>query len=129
MVVSFMDALLINHTNHLSDSWPLAEQQAAAAAYGRVVDLPAPVIAADCSEDQIEALAEAYVERILEWQPAAVLCQGEYCYTYAVVHRLRDAGITVLAACSERMVEERQEADGSVRRVSRFCFTRFRRYI
>jgi hypothetical protein len=65
----------------------------------------------------------------LEWQPAAVLCQGEYCYTYAVVHRLRDAGITVLAACSERMVEERQEADGSVRRVSRFCFTRFRRYI
>ena len=48
MVVSFMDALLINHTNHLSDSWPLAEQQAAA--------VPEPVTKVDLDKDIIRPL-------------------------------------------------------------------------
>lgn len=124
-----MDVLLVNHTNHPFRAWPLAEQQAASETYTRVVDLLMPMIEADSSELQVAALAEAYVDRILDLQPTAVLCQGEYCYTYAMVSRLKAAGVRVLAACSERVVEEHQNEDGTVRRVSHFCFTCFRQYI
>ena len=123
-----MEYVLVNHTNHPASTWPSAQRRAAAECYSRVVDLPAPLLASDCSEEELDEMARCQVEKILAMQPTAVLCQGEYCYTYAVVSRLRQAGVTVLAACSERVVEESREEDGSIRRVSRFVFSRFRRY-
>lgn len=123
-----MEGLLVNHTNHPVSTWPPAQRRAAAGIYAQVVDLPAPLVTAECSERELEEMARTRAEEILAMQPTAVLCQGEYCYTYAVVSRLRQAGVTVLAACSERVVEESREEDGSIRRVSRFVFSRFRRY-
>lgn len=122
-----MSAIFINHTNHPSVNWPEAERRAAQR-FGEIVDVLFPEIAAEASEDEVERLAVAGVEQILAQQPAAVLCQGEFTYTYAVVRRLQAQNIPVLAACSERIVEEKLEADGSTRRVSRFYFVRFRAY-
>ena len=38
------------------------------------------------------------------------------------------AGVTVLAATSRREVNEEQAEDGSMQKISRFVFTRFREY-
>ena len=124
-----MEELLVNHTNHPVSTWPAAQLRAARELYGRVEDVPAPLLGADCSEAELAGMADRQVAAILAMNPAAVLCQGEYCYTYAVVSRLLRAGVTVLAACSERVVEESREEDGSIRRVSHFIFSRFRQYV
>ena len=122
-----MDAVFINHTNHCSEYWS-EEERHAAAALGRIVDMAFPDILPSASEAEIEQLAEAMAQQIAAQEPAAVLCQGEYTYTYALVKRLIEKGIYVVAACSERVVEEHHEPDGSTRRISQFRFKRFRFY-
>lgn len=65
---------------------------------------------------------------IASLHPAAVLCQGESCYTYAMVDSLLNQGIRVLAACSQRQVREYRTADGQLHRDSAFAFVGFREY-
>lgn len=119
--------MLINHTNHPSARWS-EEQIAAARSYGEVVDVPFPDVPPVWSSEDVAALAEKQAARILAMEPAAVLCQGEFCYTFALVARLKAAGIPVLAACSERVVREREDEAGNVVRESRFAFVQFRAY-
>lgn len=61
-------------------------------------------------------------------KPSAVLVQGEFTYSYAIIGYLLQAKIDVLAACSERCTEcfvnEQQE---TVKR-SVYKFVRFRSY-
>ena len=87
--------VFVNFSNHPSAGWG-REQAEAASRYGQLIDLPFP---------------------------AAVLCQGEFCLTFLVVSALKAQGITVLAACSERIVTER----GNKKEVT-FQFERFRKY-
>ena len=122
-----MEAVFINHTNHPSAEWSDA-QSLAAKHLGRIVDLTFPDITSDASEQEIQDMAHKMAQKIERLAPVAVLCQGEFTYTYALVYELLAHGICVMAACSERVVEEIRESDGSTRRVSRFRFTRFRRY-
>lgn len=122
-----MKPIFINHTNHPSAQWSEAQRRAAEH-YGKIVDLSFPGIDAMASEDEVDHLADIYAEKIVTYQPAMVLCQGEFTYTYALVQRLHQHGIRVTAACSERIVEEKLEEDGSTRRLSRFYFVRFREY-
>ena len=65
--------------------------------------------------------------RIQAMEPAAVLLQGEFTYSYDLITLLKEAGIPVLAACSRRDVEERQEEGKSVK-TAVFRFVRFRKY-
>ena len=60
--------------------------------------------------------------------PAAVLCQGEYNYTYLMINYLKQNNIVVLAATSERIVNEIIKADGSTQKISSFQFVKFRQY-
>ena len=68
-------------------------------------------------------LAMKSVEAIMKYEPEAVLCQGEFCLAYRVIQELKERGITVLAACSERLVR-----DNGNRKEVTFQFSRFRRY-
>ncbi|MFV0636959.1 CRISPR-associated protein [Mitsuokella sp. WILCCON 0060] len=122
-----MDAVFVNHTNHPSAHWAKEELQAARS-FGEVMDIGFPAIPSTAEEADIWQLARDNARHIAELSPAAVLCQGEFTYTYALVTELLKRNICVLAACSERIVEEHVEADGSTRRISQFRFTRFRRY-
>ena len=119
--------MFINHTNHASVKWSAAQKEAAQA-WGEIVDLPFPDIGADWDEERVAKLAEESVARLIEKKPRAVLCQGEFTYVYHLVNLLRAAGVTVLAAASRREAVEEQAEDGSVRKISRFVFTRFREY-
>lgn len=113
----------INFTNHSSDKWG-SRQREEAEKYGEIIDIPFPAVSAQAKEKEIQDMAEKYIERIVWYDPAAVLCQGEFCLAYQVILGLRKRGIVVLAACSERYVEE----IGDKREV-RFIFEQFRAYL
>ena len=119
--------IFINHTNHPSDAWSTA-QRTAAAVYGDIIDLPFPRIDPEEDGEAVAARAAAAVQDIARCRPAAVLCQGESTYTYAVVRGLRAHGIPVLAATSDRVVSVTRYPDGSSKKISRFEFIRFRAY-
>ena len=119
--------MFINFSNHPSDKWD-DNQLREARKWGEILDIPFPAVPAAADEAEVAALADEKLRQILAEKPDAVLCQGEFTLTYAVVEHLLEAGITVVAACSERVSEERQEADGHVEKVSVFRFQQFRRY-
>lgn len=76
----------------------------------------------------MSAIAAAQVEKILAMKPDAVLCQGEMTLCYQVTRKLLQAGIVVVAACSERIVTEFSAPDGGGQKLSLFHFRRFRAY-
>lgn len=122
-----MKKIFINFTNHPSDRWE-DNQIAEAEKYGKIMDFPFPLVKADCGENEIKALAEVCCEKIQSYEPAAVLCQGEFCLAYQVIKMLKENGVTVLAACSQRDVVEQKKDDGSMEKTAIFRFVRFREY-
>lgn len=119
--------MFLNYTNHPNILWS-ESQRNAASAYGDIVDLPFPDVLPDADEKKLDRLAEHECERILDLHPSVVMCQGEMTLTYRVVSILTAKGIPVMAACSERISEEKQNPDGSTTTVSKFVFKRFRLY-
>ena len=118
--------MFINHTNHLSQYWSHA-QLTAACEYGDILDLPFPSVDPQASSSEVLELAQEYAGRIIALHPSAVLCQGEFVYSHALVERLLAAGITVLAATSERVVEEFYHNGINEKRID-FQFVQFREY-
>lgn len=119
--------LFINHTNHISSRWG-EDQLNAAKQYGEIQDMPFPAVDPSLDEVEVHKMAEAAAEQIINLAPAVVLCQGEFTYTFNLVELLKEAGITVLSACSERVTIETVEKNGNTRRESSFRFVRFRKY-
>lgn len=122
-----MRKIFINHTNHPSARWS-SEQISAARAYGDIVDVPFPVISPNATAEDVSELVQNNLKKLLELEPVAVLCQGEYSYTFAMVESLKNLGVKVLAATTERVTAEEILADGSTRHVSTFRFVQFREY-
>lgn len=119
--------MFLNFSNHSSEGWG-EDELAAARQWGEIRDLPFPNVAPELDEDAVAALARDCVRRILALKPDAVLCQGEMTLCFRVTQGLLDAGVPVVAACSERIVTERQLEDGGYQKLSVFRFRRFRAY-
>lgn len=122
-----MKKFLINHTNHPSTRWG-QDQLTAANVYGEIIDFPFPAINPSASTTKVVELVQENLEKILKLEPNAVLCQGEFNYSFAMVERLKNLGITALAATSERVVRVEILPDGSTQQISTFRFVRFREY-
>jgi hypothetical protein len=120
--------IFINFSNHPSDKWS-EEQLAAAQVYGDVVDIPFPNIEPAATETDIANLGNDYIQKILEMSPSAVMCQGEFTFSYYVISGLLRNNINVLSACSKRIVQEMHDGTDTVKKVSQFKFVGFRRYI
>jgi len=118
----------INLSNHSSEGWD-ENQRKEAEKYGPIVDIPFPAVSSKADEEEIAVMSDDLVKRVQDLSPAAVMCQGEYTLCFAVVRKLMDVGIPCLAACTERVAEEKKEADGSMTRVSVFRFARFRKFV
>lgn len=121
-----MNRTFVNFSNHPSGLWQ-EEQKNKALEYGEILDVPFPEVDAMADEEEVLKLAEESVEEILRYNPAVVLCQGEFCLAYQVISLLKEKGIIVLAACSERNTTEIQE-NGETRKESVFRFRQFRKY-
>ena len=119
--------IFINHTNHPSANWS-EEQILAAKEYGEIVDIEFPPISPSADSDEVFEVVLENLQKILSLSPAAVLCQGEFTYTYQMIEQLKMHNILVMAACSERVVSESLQADGTTKRISVFNFVRFRTY-
>ena len=119
--------MLLNCSNHVSKNWN-PEQLKAASQWGEIVDYPFPFVPATADEAYINRLAENIVENIKVMKPFAVMCQGEFTLSYLMITKLLQSGIKVVAACSDRQVEERVLADGNIEKKVVFQFIRFREY-
>lgn len=118
--------IFFNLSNHPSDKWT-EEQRKAAEQYGEIIDLPFPAINSAADGEEITLLAEVTFNKILslaEGKSATVHLMGEMTFTYALVTRLKDAGIRCVASTTDRMVSD--NADGT--RITQFHFVRFREY-
>lgn len=116
------NTVFINFSNHPSDKWG-EKQRNLSLEYGEIVDIKFPEVDENGDEDYVIELADECVKKIVAYQPAAVLCQGEFTLAYAVIKRLREHNITVLAGCTQRIVEETGTEKKSV-----FVFSRYRKY-
>ena len=121
-----MQSFFINHTNHPSDTW-LPQERAAAECIGPISDVPFPDVDAAWDEEKIVELALEMGKKIVSMNPAAVLCQGEFTYCFALISYLKAHGVRVVSACSKRVVKEWEE-EGVTRKQSEFVFVRFRQY-
>ncbi len=100
----------------------------AARKYGQIIDLAFPQVDSCATAEDIAKLADVYAGYILDYNPAAVMCQGEFTLVYSVIRRLQRQGVLCLAACSERRTIEEKQPDGSVKKTAIFAFSRFREY-
>lgn len=112
----------VNFSNHPSGKWDNAQREAALE-YGEIIDVPFPSVDPDLGERDIDSLSDKYVREITEYDPVAVMCQGEFTLCFSVTQKLQALGIKVLSACSKRDVIEK---DG--KRISVFRFVKFREY-
>lgn len=119
--------MFINFTNHPSNKWG-SKQLGEAMKWGEVVDVPFPNIGTEMNEKDIHTTAEKYVALISDMKPDVVLCQGEFTFVYTVVKMLKESGVEVVSACSERRVKERIDGNGISQKESIFEFVKFRRY-
>ncbi|MBE5924768.1 MAG: hypothetical protein E7271_09970 [Lachnospiraceae bacterium] len=118
--------MFINFSNHPSDRWDKSQLNAASK-WGEIVDISFPNVDPAMSEQDIAGLATEYIEKILSYSPDAVMCQGEFTLSYTVISQLVKKGITVVAACSKRVVNEKL-VDGVQQKEVIFSFEQFRQY-
>ncbi|MBQ8075852.1 MAG: hypothetical protein IJ237_07700 [Oscillospiraceae bacterium] len=118
--------MIINLSNHPHANWQ-EKQLRAAQAYGEVIDLSFPPVSRTTDEEQ-EQIASQLLSQIREMKPDAVLVMGEFSLVFMVVDALLDDGIPILTAASDRVTEEKPEEDGTIVKIARFDFVRFRPY-
>lgn len=121
--------VFLNFSNHALSGWHKEEKAAALSIPGvtELQDLPFPAVPADADEAEVLSIAEECVRQILDLNPAAVMCTGEYGLCFAVVEMLKQRGILCVYSCAERQTVEEQTAEGTVKH-ARFVFRRFRAY-
>ena len=122
--------MLINVSNHPSEKWGKGQRDAAME-YGGIIDIPFPSVDPHANEGEIVRIADALLEEIQKKasHQDVVMVQGEFTLTYEVVKRLKQNGVKVVSACSERVAEEKEDEKGNSVRTSYFEFVQFREYI
>lgn len=119
--------MFVNCSNHISSLWS-QEQQKSALEYGQIVDYPFPNVSPYADEEELDKLAQEVLDDILNLNPAVVMCQGEFSLVYRLVNGLKENGIEVVAACSDRIVYSENQENGTSKKEVLFKFVRFRKY-
>lgn len=119
--------MFINLSNHTSDKWSEKQIQRAGK-YGEIVDIPFPEVDPYGTDAYINGLVEEYFKEIMQYEKPVIMLQGEYLLTYRLINRLKAAGLTVLAGCSERRTIEYVDDNGNTVRKSEFEFVDFKEY-
>ena len=119
--------MLVNFSNHGVKGWTPEQLAAAENAWKNVEDMAFPNVSPSATKQEVEALAQASVDAIMEKCPDAVMVQGEMTLVFSVVSKLKEMGVTVVAATTERVVEIK-EVNGETIKTSVFKFIQFREY-
>ena len=127
-----MNNLFINLSNHPSSKWSAKQIDAALklSDNGPIIDMPFPNIDPEMSSDEINALSDEYVAKIInlakeyETDYAIIHVMGEMTFTYSLVHNLNNNGYYCYASTTKRNVIEKENGT----KISTFEFVQFRRY-
>jgi len=120
--------MLINLSNHPCSKWS-QEQLSAAQQYGEITDMAFPAIDPEFSDADVNSLADEFQKNILQlslnkMEPVTLHIMGEFTFTFALVNRMKAAGISCVASTTRRNVTD--NPDGTKTTV--FEFVRFREY-
>lgn len=120
--------MLINLSNHPSSQWE-APQHQAASEFGEIIDIPFPEIEPEWDANQVEELAQVYLDKILavaseNHAEPVVHLMGEYVFCFKLATMLKTNDIKVLVSTSQR--QSVMNDDGT--KTIKFSFTRFREY-
>jgi CRISPR-associated protein Csx16 len=118
--------VFVNLSNHSCADWDAAQRAAALELAPEIRDWPFPEVPPEAEAEEITALADEIVARLAGELPGAAhaMVQGEFTLAHALVGRLRQRGISCLAATTRREVVG--QAGGI--KTTRFEFVRFREY-
>ncbi len=119
--------MFLNISNHKSENWSV-NQINEAEKYGKIIDIPFPAVNPRESDEYMDDLVDEYYQKVMEYEKPTVMVQGEFVFTYRLVNQLKQAGIKVVASCSERRVTEEIDENGCTIRRSQFEFVKFREY-
>lgn len=119
--------MFLNISNHKSENWSV-NQINEAEKYGKIIDIPFPAVNPRESDEYMHDLVDEYYQKVMEYEKPTVMVQGEFVFTYRLVNQLKQAGIKVVASCSERRVTEEIDENGCTIRRSQFEFVKFREY-
>ena len=119
--------MFLNISNHKSENWSV-NQINEAEKYGKIIDIPFTAVNPRESDEYMDDLVDEYYQKVMEYEKPTVMVQGEFVFTYRLVNQLKQAGIKVVASCSERRVTEEIDENGCTIRRSQFEFVKFREY-
>ena len=120
----------INVSNHNSTKWS-PEQHKAATDIGTIIDIPFPMVPATADTSEVRRIAHSIIDRVCEAcngdaENTTVMVMGETSVVFHAIKSLISRGFTVVVACSDRVVEESVQADGSTKKTAIFKFVQFR---
>ena len=124
--------MLINLSNHPLKTWSDQQKQEAEQQFGRIVDLQFPAIAPESDLDEINKIAEEYVDICLKQiaqekqtsQQKAIHVMGEMTFVYQFVKMMSELGVVCVASTTRRIVVTEEQNE----KTSKFEFVRFRPY-
>ena len=119
--------MLLNLSNHPLSTWTVEQVKTAQEQYGEVVDLPFPQVSPEATHDDIQRLAQEYLQKVQQYgtpQHITIHIMGELNLTFALVNLLQANGYTCVASTTRRVVKELDNHQ----KLSEFCFVQFRKY-
>lgn len=123
------EGMLINLSNHPSSLWSSGQIKAAEQEFGKVKDIPFPVIDSSAGREEIIPVVIEYVSKCISLfeehksENNAVHIMGELTFTINIVKILKEKGIKCVASTTERNTK----VSGN-KKISEFNFVRFREY-
>lgn len=122
--------MFINISNHNSAKWSSAQLEAAKALTidGVIMDLQFPNVPPTATDSDIVSIADGLYSEAMKHQPEVVMVAGEFSLTYIMATLFLRAGIKVVAACSDRRVEEVVNDNGTTTKNVVFEFVQFREF-
>ncbi|MDG1432387.1 MAG: CRISPR-associated protein [Saprospiraceae bacterium] len=115
--------MLLNISNHPSSRWTDQQKKTAEQQFETIEDLAFPNISPEATAGDVQILAGEFIKKINKRSPKAVHLMGEMTFTYALVSKLKKAGIKCIASTTNRIVEEK---DG--KKIVQFQFVQYREY-
>lgn len=119
--------MFINLSNHPSSFWQ-SKQLEEAKKYGEIIDIPFPIISANATSQEIDALVEQFFSKVMKFDNPTVMLQGEFIFTFRLTTKLKKERIRVLSSRTERKTVEEIDSKGRTIKKSIFEFIEFMEY-
>ena len=116
--------MLLNLSNHPSETWPKIQTDIAIKIFQQILDLPFPPIPPNINSDELDLLVDEYEKKVTREGPTAIHIMGELSFTHRLVNRLNGLGYRCIVSTTERIVT----TDGTGNKTSTFKFVQFRDY-